>query len=115
VSGDRGVNKPWFNPAAFAAPKAGTFGNAGLGIIRGPSFQSFDGSLFKRFRIGERLNSEFRLEVFNLPNHPLLADPNLNPRSGGNFGLVQSKVLVSQQANVSTNERNVQLGLKFIF
>src|SRR5437870_2127724 len=33
VSGDRGVGKAWFNPAAFSLPRAGTFGNAGLGII----------------------------------------------------------------------------------
>ena len=114
VSGDRGVGKQWFNPRAFALPQAGTFGNAGLGIIRGPRFQSFDASLFKRFRLTERVRSEFRFEAFNFLNYPLLADPVTNPRSG-DFGFIISKTLVSSQANVSTNERNIQLGLKFIF
>ena len=114
VTGDRGVGKAWFNPAAFALPRAGTFGNAGLGIIRGPRFASFDASLFKRFRITERVGSEFRFEAFNVLNHPLLGDPVTNPRSG-DFGFITSKSLVSAQANVSTNERNVQVAVKFIF
>ena len=114
IAGERGVGKQWFNPKAFALPQAGTFGNAGLGIIRGPRFQSFDASMFKRFRLTERVRSEFRFETFNFLNHPLLADPVTNPRSG-DFGFITSKTLISSQANVSTNERNIQLGLKFIF
>lgn len=114
VSGPRGINQLWFNPAAFALPKAGTFGNAGLGIIRGPRFQNLDASLFKKFRLYERLTGELRLEAFNVANHPLMGDPVTDPRSG-DFGYIRSKSLVSTQANVSTNERNTQLGLKFIF
>jgi hypothetical protein len=94
VSGERGVGKQWFNPKAFALPQAGTFGNAGLGIIRGPRFQSFDASLFKRFRVTERVRSEFRFEAFNFLNNPLLADPVTNPRSGG-LGFITSKTLIS--------------------
>ena len=108
------VGQPWFNSAAFALPTAGTFGYAGLGIIRGPHFQSTDASLFKNFRLRERLTGQLRLEVFNFPNHPLLSDPTTDPRSGF-FGYITQKVVTSTQANVSTNERQVQLGLKFIF
>lgn len=104
ASSDQGINKFWFNPAAFALPAAGTFGNAGLNILRGPSFKEFDLALFKNFKIVEQLNTQFRFEVFNVPNHPILSDPGINPRSG-TFGRVTSK----------TGERNVQLGLKFIF
>jgi hypothetical protein len=104
VTGDRGIGKLWFNPAAFAVPAAGTFGNAGLGIIRGPSFSSWDAALFKNFRIVERVSTQFRFEVFNFPNQAILASPGLNPRAG-NFGAIQSK----------SGERNVQLGLKFLF
>jgi hypothetical protein len=114
VQGSRGVGKPWFNAAAFAQPKAGTFGNAGLGIIRGPRFQSADASLFKNFRLHERLTGQVRFEAFNFANHPLMSDPITDPRSGF-FGAVTQKAVTSTQANVSTNERQLQLGLKFIF
>lgn len=104
ISGPMGVNQLWFNTAAFARPANGTFGNAGLNILRGPSFSNWDAAMFKNFRIAEWLSSQFRFEVFNFPNHPLLANPGTNPRAG-NFGLITSK----------SGERNVQLGLKFLF
>src|SRR5207249_3602813 len=104
IAGSHGLNQAWFNPAAFTLPAAGTFGNSGLNILRGPSFRSWDLALFKNFRLAEKLTSEFRWEVFNFLNHPVLDSPNANPRTGS-FGLVTSK----------TGERNMQLGLKFIF
>jgi len=105
ATGSSGVNKPWFNSAAFKAPQPGTFGNAGLNILRGPSFNELDLALFKNFdTIHDRLKTQFRVEAFNLPNHPILADPGVNPNAGS-FGLVTSK----------TGQRNLQLGLKFEF
>lgn len=104
VQGERGIGRQWFNPAAFALPAAGTFGNAGLSIIRGPASQDFDLAIFKDFRIVERLSSQFRVEVFNFPNHPVLNNPGTNPRAG-NFGLITAK----------SNQRSLQLGLKFLF
>jgi outer membrane receptor protein involved in Fe transport len=104
VTGETGVGLPWFNAGAFSVPRAGTFGNAGLNIIRGPGFQNWDVALFKNFRILERLNAQIRAESFNFLNHPLLNNPNTNPRSG-DFSRVTSKY----------NERNLQLGLKLIF
>lgn len=101
---DRGLNKLWFNRAAFSRPRDGTFGNAGLNIIRGPYFQNWDIALFKHIPIREGLRSELRLEVFNFPNHPLLSNPSVNPRAG-DFGLITSK----------SSERNIQLGWKFMF
>jgi hypothetical protein len=118
--GNVGISKPgnvgalWFNPAAFAVPAAGTFGNAGLGIIVGPPSWNLDASLFKRFRIFERLSSELRFEAFNFLNHPNWGNPSVNPRAG-DFGYVTTKVVAASVANVSANERNVQLGVKFIF
>jgi hypothetical protein len=104
VAGDRGLGTLWFNRDAFGRPDLGTFGNAGMGILRGPGFQNLDLALFKNFRILERLNAQFRLETFNTVNHPVLDNPNISPRSGS-FGLITSK----------SNERNMQLGLKLLF
>jgi hypothetical protein len=94
----------WFNPAAFARPPAGTFGNAGRNILRGPSFQGWDIALFKTFQINEGARLQFRSEFFNFPNHPNLANPDTNPTSP-NFGRVLGKA----------GERNVQFGLKMYF
>lgn len=104
VSGPTGVGQLWFNPAAFAVPAKGTFGNAGLNLLRGPLFQNWDMALFKRFKIREWLSTQFRFEVFNFLNHPNLADPVVSPRSGS-FGYITSK----------SGNRNIQLGLKFLF
>ncbi len=104
VSTERGIGLLWFNRDAFTRPAAGTFGNAGVSILRGPSFQNWDAALFKNFRISERLNAQFRVEAFNFPNHPVLSNPIVDPRNGA-FGRIQSK----------SNERNLQLGLKLLF
>jgi hypothetical protein len=66
----------WFNPDAFSMPIPGTFGNVSRGSIRGPGLVNFDTSLFKKFRISERLNLQFRAEAFNLFNHSNFFYPN---------------------------------------
>jgi outer membrane receptor protein involved in Fe transport len=60
----------WFNPAAFAAPANGTWGNLGRYIANGPGAYEIDSSLQKRFRLTERLALNFRAAAFNLFNHP---------------------------------------------
>jgi hypothetical protein len=59
----------WFNTAAFVAPKAGFYGNAGTGIIQGPGLVVFDMALYKDFHITEGNFFEFRAEAFNIFNH----------------------------------------------
>ena len=63
------------NPAAFTIPTAGTFGNLARNALRGPNFTQFDMILAKRFRLAERANLEFRMEVFNILNHTNFALP----------------------------------------
>ena len=60
----------WFNPAAFANPAAGTFGNAPRNIIYNPGEQQWDIALFKNFNLGGTRRAQFRAEFFNFPNHP---------------------------------------------
>jgi hypothetical protein len=65
----------WFNPAAFALPKKGTWGNAGRYLGNGPGMFEIDNSLQKRFRITERLALNFRAAAYNLLNHPVFKAP----------------------------------------
>jgi hypothetical protein len=50
------------------------------GQIPGPGFHRLDFSVFKKFKITERISTEFRSEFFNILNHPNFNAPNF----GGN-------------------------------
>jgi hypothetical protein len=66
----------WFNPAAFATPPAFTFGNVGRNSVTGPGMQTLALALHREFEIGERVNLQFRGELFNALNHTNLGTPN---------------------------------------
>lgn len=66
----------WFNPAAFAAPPAFTFGNAGRNSVYGPGMQTLDLAVVRDFTLTERMRFQFRGEFFNALNHTNLGTPN---------------------------------------
>ncbi len=94
----------WFNTAAFAFPAPGTFGNAGRNIIDGPGYQSVNASLVKNTHLTERVNLQFRAEVFNLFNHPNFNLPD-NFLGSPTFGQITS----------ARDPRHLQFGLKLLF
>jgi len=66
----------WFNPAAFAAPPAYTFGDVGRNSVYGPPLQTLDIALARSFHLGERASLQFRGEAFNALNKVNLGTPN---------------------------------------
>ena len=70
----------YFNTAAFTAVPQFVIGNSSRNPVRGPGLQNADLMIGKTFRLRERINLEFRAEVFNVSNTPPLNDPN------GSFG-----------------------------
>jgi hypothetical protein len=95
----------WFNTdafATFAVPQA--FGNAGIGIMRGPGVANFDFTFSKNFQVTDRRYFQFRTEVFNAFNHPNFGPPNIARDSSG-FGQILS----------AAPARIIQFGLKFYF
>jgi hypothetical protein len=58
------------NPAAFAAPVAGEWGNAGRNIITGPGQFTLNATLGRTFRLRDRLNLDLRFDSTNALNHP---------------------------------------------
>ena len=56
----------FLNPAAFATPQPGTFGNLERNSLHGPNFNQLDVVISKRFPLSGTSNFEFRTEVFNL-------------------------------------------------
>ncbi len=59
----------FLNPAAYVAPPAGQWGNAGRNSITGPSQFSLNASLGRTFRVGDRLNLDTRIDSTNALNH----------------------------------------------
>jgi hypothetical protein len=95
----------WFNTdafAAFAVPQA--FGNAGVGIMRGPGVANFDFTFAKNFQVTDRRYFQFRTEIFNAFNHPNFGPPNIARDSSG-FGQILS----------AAPARIIQFGVKFYF
>jgi hypothetical protein len=56
----------YLNPAAFATPKPGTFGNLERNSLHGPNFRQVDMVIAKRVGMGRGPNAELRVEIFNL-------------------------------------------------
>ena len=107
-------------------PKAGTFGTMGRNIFRDGGFKNVDFSLFKSFTYKERFGAQFRVEVFNLFNHPTVANPyggasgfggGTDPSSGTTFGCgCQTPDVGAGNPLVgSGSSRVMQIGLKLIF
>jgi hypothetical protein len=65
----------FLNPAAFATPAPGTFGNLERNSIHGPGFKQVDFFFAKHFALGARSSVEFRGEVFNLFDTVNFANP----------------------------------------
>ena len=59
----------FLNPAAYTAPQAGQWGNAGRNSITGPSQFALNASLGRVFRASERLSLDFRVDATNALNH----------------------------------------------
>jgi len=70
-----GNDRNFLNPAAFATPAAGTFGNLARNALKGPKFYQLDLIFNKRIRFSERYSMEFRTEIFNILNRANFANP----------------------------------------
>ena len=65
----------WLNAAAFADPAPGTWGTSHRNAYVAPGFGDVDFSIFKNTKIGERVNTQFRVEVYNIFNRTNFAPP----------------------------------------
>ena len=58
------------NPAAFAAPAAGRWGNAGRDTVTGPGQFAWNAAFWRTLRVSDRTSADLRLDSTNLLNHP---------------------------------------------
>lgn len=102
----------WLNPAAFAVPKPGTWGNAGRSIATGPGLFQIDLALQKENKLTESASLVFRIESFNLTNRVQAGNPGLNISSPASFGLIQSGL----NRTIGTGTaRQLQLAMRLLF
>jgi len=100
-----------FNPAAFADPGAGNYGNLRRNALRGPGFNQIDMSLTKTTSLAENVGLQFRVEMFNVLNQPNFANP-VGIFSDSNFG--RSMSTIGNRIGTGT-ARQTQLALKLLF
>jgi outer membrane receptor protein involved in Fe transport len=103
-------------------------GNSGRNTVIGPGITGLDFSVFKNIpikKISEAFNMQFRVEMFNIINHPNFAPPQPgdgntdifaadgSPLTGGVQGSVGSTA--GQLIRTTIPERQIQFALKFTF
>jgi hypothetical protein len=107
---------PVVNAAGAAVPTFGVYGNEKRDAYYGPGLGDVDFSLFKKTPITERVNTEFRIECFNIVNQANFANPSVANISSSTFGLITNTRNGSSAPGLGYGEpRNVQLALKVLF
>lgn len=107
----------YFNLAAFSNPVAGTVGNIQRNGLIGPSTWDADFSVFKNIHFTERQTVQFRMEAFNVFNHPAWNSPIM---TWGTTTQTPSKLFgqIRDQGSVlgtAYSMRQIQFALKYIF
>jgi hypothetical protein len=100
---DQRSTAEYFNTAAFVQPIS-SFGDVGRNSMTGANLINLDSTIARNFKFMERYNLQFRVEFFNLANHP---NYNLIGRvvNDPTFGIVQNQL----------PPRQIQMALKFSF
>ena len=121
LQGERGFERPncvgdwkpadqtlnqWLDITGFEAVALGTFGNCPVGVARAPGYTNLDLVLSKRFAVGGLRYAEFRVEAFNILNHPSFGAPGRDIATPNTFGIIRSTV---------SAPRVVELVFKFHF
>ena len=102
-----------FKTEMFARPAKGSFGNAGVGILRGPGINNWDIAISKRIPVaGEQRYFQFRGEFFNAWNHTQFSGLDTTAR----FDPAGKQVNPNFGAYTSARDpRRIQLSLRFMF
>lgn len=113
------------NPNAFTDPAPGTQGDLGRNTLRGFGAWQDNFAVHREFPITERVHLQFRMESFNIFNHPNFADPaGFWPMSFPQFGVSTSTLANATGSQIGGGlnpmyqigaPRSFQFGLKLQF
>jgi len=95
----------YFDPSSFVPASLGQIGNAPRTICCGPGTANLDLAVHKIVPLRERMNLEFRTEIFNVFNHTQFFSPDGNITDGASFG----------QVSRARQPRMIQLALRLTF
>ncbi len=106
-----GKREQWFDTSAYAPVTEARFGNSGWNQLRGPGLINLDLGVFRRFKLNERVDLQFRAEAFNVSNTPHFANPRSNVSASG-FGEITSVQNVGREG---IDERMFRFALRLGF
>jgi hypothetical protein len=116
-----GPGLDWLNPKAFVSiDPDGTWGTTSRNQFVGPGYGDLDFSIFKNTKIGERVTTQFRVEMYNLFNKANYAPPlnDYNPSYSATDALTLFTTIGSFNGapGIGSGEPfNTQFALKIIF
>ena len=107
-----GEPSQWFNPAAFLAPpnNSSFYGNLGRDTLIGPGLGAWDLSFLKNTQLRERLNLQFRAELFNLLNRANFSVPTAVTFTPSGVSPTAGVI-----TSTSTSSRQTQFALKLLW
>lgn len=107
------------SPGAFADPGVGNLGNIGVNSFHGPRAFFADAAVMKNFSITERVKAQFRMDAFNVFNHPVLG---FNANQGGSGQCIDcagngqiTDIEADSSPGSTTGMRQLEFALKFSF
>jgi hypothetical protein len=119
---DTPTPQQWFAVTAYKLPPyidasqarpVRQFGTTGVGTVYGPRLFSFDMTMQKSYNIGEHLKLRLRAQAYNIFNHPILGNPDLEVTST-TFGQIRASQTTGTGA-AGYVPRSLQLGARFEF
>jgi len=106
-------------PGPFGDPGVGNLGNVGVNSFRGPRAFFADAAAMKNFSITERVKAQFRADIFNVFNHPVLG---FNGNQGGTGQCIDcagqgqiNSIEADSSPGSTTGMRQIEFALKFSF
>jgi hypothetical protein len=107
----------YFDPTAFAPVPAGQirFGTSGRNIVRGPGLFNLDASIFRNFKITERVTFQFRAEMYGVTNTPHLNNPGTDPTNPATFGVITQTLSSAGRGTGTGGERQTWFAGKILF
>jgi len=123
---DRSSLTNYLNPAAFAVPTLGTYGNVGQSSIVGPGYWDWSEAVSREFQVGETKRLEFRAEAFNVTNSLRRGNPGVTLTAPNTFGRILCSAATASATgcaaatsaaapSISGGPRIMQFALKYVF